>query len=229
MPRIDTPIVLVTRPAADAKRFVEGLRVIAGPFEAIISPAFEIEAIEVDIPSFDVAVFTSRMGVAHAPSGNGREAFCVGEATATAARRVGYIPISADGSADDLVALILNKKPTGSLLHIRGEISRGDVMSRLKGSGVNCLEAIVYRKVSKGPTVALKDALNERKKIIITLFSAETVSIMREWTLSFKDPQIVAISDEVARSVTFLKPSSIVVSDAPNMGGMVRAVARLIA
>lgn len=228
MPCIDTPIVLLTRPFRDSERFVDSLRAIATPFEAIISPAFEIEPIRVELPSFDTAIFTSRIGVVHAPFGNGCDAFCVGDATATVAKAAGYVPISANGSADDLVALILNQKPSGALLHIRGENSRGDVTNRLKQAGLNCKDAIAYRKTAAEPSQALVAELSKKRKTVLPLFSAETVSILGNWKVSFEGINIVAISGEVGRAATVLDPASIIISDAPNMREMAQAVARLI-
>jgi uroporphyrinogen-III synthase len=229
MPRFDNPIVIVTRPKADAQRFIDVLRMISGPFSVIISPAFENETLSAEIPDFDTAIFTSRAGVAQAPRGDGRSAFCVGDATATAAKGAGYAAMSADGSADGLVRLILRQRPDVALLHIRGETSRGDIAKRLNDAGLRCKDVVAYRKAAKAPSQSIRDALAVNKKVILPLFSAETVSILKTWPLEFDGCTVVAISDVVAGASASLLPLNIAVSDAPSVQAMAHATARLIA
>lgn len=229
MARFVNPIVLVTRPEADAQRFVDALRAVSGQFDVITSPAFENEALSVDMPDFDTAIFTSQAGVAQAPRGNGRPAFCVGDATANAATDAGYVSVSAGGSADDLVALILRQRPDDALLHIRGAIARGDITKSLNEAGLRCQDVVVYRKATRGPSQTARDALESSEMVIIPLFSAETVSILENWPLHFGGCVVVAISDAVAGASRVLSPLNILVSDANDMRAMAQATARLIA
>ena len=229
MLRLKKPTILITRPAADAERFLAMLEVEAGSFEAIIYPAFGFEEIPTKKPHFDVAVFTSRTGVSYAPEGKGRTAFCVGDATAQSASDAGYVSLSANGSADELVELILRQAPTGSLLHIRGEKSLGNVTERLVVQGINCSELIAYRKVRNSPPASLADSVRTASQLIIPVFSAETVSILSEWALPLEGCVVVAISDIVAHSALGIKPSEVVVSESPDMCGMAAATRRLTA
>ena len=227
--RLENPTILITRPEDDAERFLTTLRAEAGSFEVIICPAFWFEEVPVKMPNFDVAIFTSRTGVSYAPQGNGRLAYCVGDATAQFARDAGYISLSATGSADELVALILEQAPTGSLLHIRGEKSLGNVTERLAERGINCSDAIAYRKVLNSPTQSIREAVRNAPQIVIPLFSAETVSIVAGWRLPLKSCVVVAISNVVANSAMVLKPTEAIVSESPDMRGMTAATARLTA
>ncbi|MFT7371047.1 MAG: uroporphyrinogen-III synthase [Octadecabacter sp.] len=223
------PIVLVTRPETDAQRFVDVLRAISGPFIAINSPAFENETLFAKIPEFNTAIFTSQAGVVHAPSGNGRPAFCVGDATANAATDAGYVSISAGGSADDLVALILRQRPDDALLHIRGEITHGDIAKRLNETGLYCQEVVAYRKVVRGPSQTAREATSEKQMIIVPLFSAQTVSILKKWSLCLDGCTVVAISGLVAGASVNLSPLNIIIADTPDFRSMSQATARLIA
>ncbi|MGJ8610052.1 MAG: uroporphyrinogen-III synthase [Octadecabacter sp.] len=227
--RIKKPVVLVTRPEVDARLFVERLTDVAGQVETIISPAFTYERRAVDVPAFDVAIFTSKSAVTFAPLGNGRRAYCVGNATAGAAQNAGYDAISADGSADDLISLILRQKPRGVLSHLRGEISRGDVSARLQAAGLVCVDAVLYRKVWLQPAQGIADLDFIDRSVIVPLFSAETVSILAQWPQSFAGCIVVAISDLVAQAARVLEPAQIVVSDRPNMDAMALATVRMIA
>lgn len=229
MPRLDNPVVLVTRPHDSAAQFVAALAQVAGPFRSVISPAFETVSVGAEIPAFDAAVFTSRAGVAFAPLGNNRPAFCVGQATAAAARDAGYSAISADGNADDLVDLILARAPKESLLHIRGEVSQGNVRERLRAGGLTCADVIAYRKSALAPTGAAVAALADAQQIIVPVFSAETGSILATWDIDFSRCHLVAISPAVAKSARGLGVQNISVVTEPNMAEMVAATSRLIA
>jgi uroporphyrinogen-III synthase len=137
--------------------------------------------------------------------------------------------MSADGSADDLVTLILRQRRDVALLHIRGEISRGGIAKRLNDAGLKCHEVVAYRKAAKGPSQPIRDALSVSQNIIFPLFSAETVSILETWPLNFEGCTVVAISDVVAGASATLLPLNVVVSPAPNVHAMAQATARLIA
>ncbi len=229
MPTFENPTILITRPAADAERFLQMLRVDSGPFEPIMCPAFSFEKIPAKQSDFDAAVFTSKAGVSFAPEGQGRVAYCVGDATAQLANDAGYAPLSANGSVEDLVEMILRKPPTVSLQYIRGENSTGDVTKRLISQGVRCTEVIAYRKVQQVPSESIKKDVSNASKLILTLFSAETVSIIANWALPLDGCTVVAISDAVAKSALTLMPKEVVVSERPDMRGMAAATARLTA
>jgi uroporphyrinogen-III synthase len=229
VPCFENPTILITRPAADADRFLAMLRAEAGSFEASICPAFGFEEIPLNAPRFDAAVFTSRAGVSFAPAGEGRTAYCVGDSTAQMAQDAGYTCASANGSAEELVALILEQSPAGSLHHIRGEISRGNITERLVAQGINCTAVIAYRKVPHAPRANITEALRGASNLIIPLFSAETVSIIASWGVTLEGHVVVAISAEVAEAAQALTPVETLVSEQPNMRGMAAATARLIA
>ncbi|MDB4213564.1 uroporphyrinogen-III synthase [Octadecabacter sp.] len=229
LPQSETPTVLITRPAAAAERFRAALEKSAGPFRSLILPAFEIVSFGVSIPDFDMAIFTSRAGVAFAPKGRDRVAFCVGDATSEAAMRSGYRAHSAQGSASDLCQVILAQAPLGKLLHIRGEVSLGDVMATLSAGGLHCSEVVAYRKDPARPDREILNTIAEVKNLIIPLFSAETVSIIGSWDIDFGSAMTVSISSAVGHAAVVLNPAEIVVADAPNLPSMVASTARLIA
>jgi len=229
LPRLNNPTVLLTRPKASSAEFVAALTKIAGPFEPLISPAFETVPTHDQVPPFDVAIFTSRAGVLHGPTGQGRLAYCVGEATAQAARAAGYDIRSANGDAADLTAMILKERPHGSVLHVRGEVSYGNIHDTLITHGIECLTAIVYRKAPCPPSSEISKFSTPAQSGIFCLFSAETVSIISDWPIDFSNTHAVAISQNVAKAAHDLNPLSITVATAPNLGEMAAATSRLIA
>jgi uroporphyrinogen-III synthase len=229
VPPFHNPTVLIARPKEPAEQFSHALSDVAGPFQALISPAFELVAVQPVKTDFDVAIFTSRAGVLFAPKGNGRVAYCVGDATAQTATNAGYIAISAAGSASDLTALILAQAPQDRLVHVRGETSVGNVNATLQGGGLNSAEIVAYRKNSIAPDRAMLDKIKEAKVLVIPLFSAETVSILMDWPVGFEAAHVIAMSDAVATQARDLDPASVTLSDNPDLPSMVAATARLIA
>ncbi len=229
MAPFENPIVLVTRPADSAARFVAALRDVAGAFEPLVLPAFEVEALAYEAVPFEDAVFTSRAGAMFAPDGAGRVAWCVGEATADAARAKGYVPKVGCGGADALVTLILEGKPRGRLVHFRGEKIRVFVTDRLNAENLNCLEIVNYHKRLNRPTAQQLAVLQEGRPCVAPVFSGETVSIIGDWDIPFDQVTMVAISPEVAEVAKGLQPFAVTCAQEPDLGAMVRATSRLIA
>ncbi|MCF2905998.1 uroporphyrinogen-III synthase [Octadecabacter sp. CECT 8868] len=229
VPCFDNPIVLATRPQLSSEQFLAALKECAGPFQRLISPAFEYCGTGAVVPAFEIGIFTSRAGVSFAPKGDGRIAYCVGNSTAEAAEDAGYRPISANGTASELTELILEHEPKKHMLHLRGETSVGNVKEKLEISGLSCQEAVLYRKKLCSPKTEAIEALTSRDAILLPLFSAETVSIIADWGVDLGVAHVTAISPVVAGAAEALSPASIIISKAPNQLEMVAATSRLIA
>ena len=229
MAGVDTPTVLVTRPRRSSDAFLAALAEVARGFEGCISPAFENVAVASNLSEFDAAVFTSGAALAFAPDGEGRTAYCVGSATAHAARAAGYRAIASGGNAADLIHLILGRKPAGKLLHMRGAVSIGDVAAQVCRFGVVCDERVVYRKNPCAPTPAAVRVLASTHPVILPVFSAETALIMASWPAAFLRCTVVAISPAVASAAQGLNAADHLVADVPTLDAMVDACARLIA
>ena len=225
----ENPIVLLTRPTQSSELFLSALKYAAGAFRPYISPAFEYEAVAYPEVSFDAAIFTSKAGVQFAPNGNGRVAWCVGEATAQMAQANGYLTKTGAGNAVDLSKMILRSDSCGGMIHFRGENVRVDVKAILKDAGLTCADAVIYRKAVAGVPEGLREALNSAGDFILPVFSAETVSIIGDWRLNLSRAWIVAISEEVALDAQNLHPKGISTAANPNLDEMVRIMTRLIA
>jgi len=224
----DNPTVLVSRPAEGAAAFVRSLKACKDVFEPILAPAFGYQYITYDFPDFDNAIFTSKIGVETAPEGQGRVAWCVGDATTNAARKKGYDGRNASGDAEALIKVILEARPMARLLHIRGETSRGNITRRLVSHGLRCVDAVTYLKAPLDPPDCLHRQLMTRRSVIVPLFSAETVSILSDWGLSFRTAHVVAISRHVETSARILTPRTVTISNNPDLASMTHAVAALI-
>jgi uroporphyrinogen-III synthase len=143
--------VLVTRPAPDGEIFAR--RIEARGHRAVVEPLLDIHFIEdagFSLDGIDALAFTSANGVRalmHAcPDAPARvvPAFCVGKATATAARDAGFASIvAAGGDVAGLAATIIKAAP-GTVLHVAGRERAGDLAGLLAEGGVRARRSVLY-------------------------------------------------------------------------------------
>ena len=145
MPHQRAPVLLLTRPEAEARRFEARVRALApGPWRAVISPLMEIVPVgAAGAVTGAVPVFTSAQAVPFAGEGGGRPAWCVGPRTAAAARRAGWSPREGGGEVEALLEAILSAPPE-PVIHLRGVHSRGALAARLRAAGRPAEERVVY-------------------------------------------------------------------------------------
>lgn len=124
--------------------------------DPIVCPVLDVNfraAIDVDLSDVQALAFTSTNGVrAWGPRRAERDipVYAVGDSTADAARNIGFKKVySANGDVTRLSALICKKlKPKhGSLLHVRGIHTAGDLSGDLRDKGFTVREAIGYGTV----------------------------------------------------------------------------------
>ena len=193
----------------------------------IISPLMKIEMLPMTGPldPYCGLIFTSENGVlAFAQASDQRHlpAYCVGNRTADAARAVGLTAYSANGSADDLVAMIRNVPAKGRYLHVRGEHTRGDIAGRL---GLAVDEVVAYRQTSVSLSDEARVALAGDQPVILPLFSPRTAQLFCQDADQIKAPlRIVVISDAVGKVVSNLDSAEITVATTPDAAAMLRAI-----
>jgi uroporphyrinogen-III synthase len=143
-----------------------------------VSPVLDINfraRIDVDLTGTQAIVFTSANGVrAWGPRRPERDlpVFAVGDATADAARDIGFKKVfTAKGDVEALARLIIRKlKPAdGDLLHVRGIHVAGDLNGALKPHGFRVHDAIGYGAVAV-------DTLGE--EAIAAIVSGAPVSVL---------------------------------------------------
>jgi len=208
------PILLVTRPEPEGRRFLQAVQDAgAGPFRAFIAPVLEIRALTVAVQSADLAgiILTSAHG-AHAANRlglpRGLTAWCVGDRTADVAREAGFAPISAQGDADDLVALIMSQGPEAPMLHLRGAHVRGDVAARLNAAGLTCREAVVYDQAEMPLTAEALAALQGDVPVVLPLFSPRSATILKDAGPFMAPLHVLAISPAAAEAANGLGPET---------------------
>jgi uroporphyrinogen-III synthase len=219
------PILLVTRPAGSAARFLAAL---GRDIPAVISPLLDIVPLATPPITAPVAalILTSEHAATVAAGMGfpaGLTAYVVGPQTARAARAAGFGPISADGDAETLVSLILHHRPTGPLLHLHGEHTRGDIARRLHDAGLTCLEQTVYRQVELPLSDAAKAALAGPLPVLAPLFSPRTAAILADQGPFLAPLHVIAISPAILDPIAPLSPATVTVAERPDSAAMVAA------
>ena len=224
-----TATILLTRPTAGSARFLKELEAaLGGTVPAVISPLIEIEPIQSKWDGAPVAglVLTSENG-AEAAGGiglpPGLRTYAVGDRTADAARSAGFVPITAGGDVESLIALILSTGDKGPLLHLRGEHSRGDIAARLTDAGVICAQKIVYRQTEIRLSPAASALLAGSDPVILPLFSPRTCTILVNQGVFSAPLHVVALSEAVAAVSKRLSPKTVVCAERPDSSAMLAA------
>jgi len=149
--------LLVTRPEPDASREAEALAVRG--HDAVLAPLLKIEFapdVPLDLASAQALIVTSRNALRALATRRELEdarklpVFAVGEATARAARELGFaILVRAPGTAAGLPELIGGKldPKRGSLLQLAGENLAFDLKTALEAKGFTLHQPVLYRAV----------------------------------------------------------------------------------
>ncbi len=224
-----TPLILLTRPLADAEGFATMLADMGITAEVEFSPIVEIVPTGVRVDPIDVTgvIFSSRNAVA-AVDGHDLPAWCVGEATAAAARAKGWRAVAADGDAESLYARVLADAPQGPLLHIRGEVARGDLAGRLTKVGIQTREVVVYRQEAHPLLESVKQVLLRENPVIVPLFSPRAARQFASQGPYHAPLHVVVMSEAVQDALGDLPVETVVLAEKKEAKAMANAVARLL-
>jgi len=217
------PVLLITRPAPDGARFArhfDGVRVV-------LSPLQRIDPVEA-VCDAQAVVFTSTNGVAqaHRLGLSAVRAWCVGDRTAADARAAGFDAISARGTVEDLLELILAARPTIPIAHIRGRDARGDLAPRLRAAGIDCADCIAYAQTPLSLTAHAITAIEGADPVIIPLFSPRAATLLLGQVTLGPKVRLVAISQAVAKAAL---PHDAIVAAKPDGQAMLDATQSAIA
>jgi len=177
--------VLITRPIDDAAPLVAALK--ARDVEAMVEPMMTIRSTEEPLPELDDAqgvLFTSANGVRGFMTRTDRrdvKVYAVGEATAEAARRAGFVEIEvAGGDANALAKLVIEKcKPdAGKLIHVAGTHVAGNLSEQLTKAGFTMERAVLYDALSAHKfSTGTVESLRRLELEAVMLFSPRTAEI----------------------------------------------------
>ena len=229
-----TPLILLTRPQAQGMRYAALCRAEFGArAEVMLAPMQQIVwlAPPPAIPDDAALVFTSEngvLGVLRAGMGAGRRAFCVGERTAEAARQAGMVAISANGTVDDLAALILKAPPAGALMHLHGAHQRGDLAGRLVAAGLRATGHVIYDQRALALAQGARDALAGPRRVIAPLFSPRSARLLAEAAPAPRNTALICISKATVLALPGPMRDLATLSEAPTGAAMLIAMARQI-
>lgn len=209
------PVLLLTRPQADAERFAAMLP----EWQTVIAPVLRIVPVYHDGAALRGApglVFTSAHAVTCAGPGRGRLALCVGGHTARAAREAGFAVREGNGFAEGLLPLIAAADVP--LIHPHGR----HLARRLPVRGV-----VVYDQQAVPLAAEARALLAGDGPIVLPLFSPRSARLAAEAAREARAPLWpVAISD-AALARWDAPMAGHAVAQAPEAQAMAAAIRRL--
>lgn len=237
------PGLLVTRPAPADEELSAWAR--AAGFVPIPAPVMRLEPLPAAPPIEaawdgrpDAVVLTSANAARCAPEAPELRAapcWCVGEATAAAARAAGFADIRAgEGDAAALARRIAAGAPAGArLLHLRGRQGTADLAGALAAAGFAFTQSVVYemRLETALPEAAIR-ALNAGEVKVVPAFSpraARQLARLLDDRFDLRAVAAAAISAAAAaplRAMGFAALRVAVAPAGPAMREAIRAAAR---
>jgi uroporphyrinogen-III synthase len=231
------PAFLLTRPKAQSDRFAADLRQRFGPDIAVcISPLLTPKMLEPALPTTPIAalIFTSETGVAAyaahrtRPAGLPQTAFCVGNRTAQAAKSARLEPISANGDASTLIALIQRHAPNAPLLHICGTHTRGEVAQTLSAAGLPTTACTLYEQAEQPLSAQAIALLQGESPLLVPLFSPRSAALFCTQAVAahYSAPlTCVALSPAVGDALSGLHLAKLCYADRPTADALLQAIA----
>ncbi|SFS19570.1 uroporphyrinogen-III synthase [Yoonia litorea] len=227
-----TPTLLLTRPEGQNAPFAKTVEArIQGALKVIGSPLLEICFFEVAKPKADAVILTSLHGVRAAKRlglNDGRTAWCVGQKTSEAAGESGFAAITGPGDAHGLASSIISARPEGTLAHIRGTYTRGQIAEKLKDAGLNCHDVVAYEQKALALSPEARECLDQSAPVVVPLFSPRTADIFMKQG-PFKAPlSLVAMSKAVQDATAERPVAEMRLAKKPDAASMTDAVVQAL-
>jgi uroporphyrinogen-III synthase len=229
--------VLITRPVEDSGPLAALLA--ARGVVAVGEPLLAIRPIPGAAPDLDgvqALLFTSANGARAFAAASARRdlsVFAVGDATAEAARRLGFGRVeSAGGAVEALAALAAARLDPGGgdLLHAAGSVVAGDLAALLGPRGFRVRRAVLYAaEPAAAISPATAAALRERRIDAAFFFSPRTaarfVTLVRAVRLDETCGAVTAfsLSPAVARELAPIVWARVIVAATPDQAALLAA------
>ena len=220
--------LIMTRPLPASEAFLRTLPPdLLDRLNPVFSPLIEIVPLHPTDPmaDADAAVFSSANGVAAAPAGHGRTAYCVGPATTAAAQAHGWDARQCGATANDLVETLTRTAPTQRLVHLSGRHTRGDVAARLTAAGLKVQHIALYDQRQCALSDQAKDSILRENRVIVPLFSPRTATQFATEVPRRASVHVIALSAAVADALGARPWGGVTIADSPDARAMGAALA----
>lgn len=226
------PTLLLTRPAAPARRFLAELRAALGSdLPAVISPLMETRFVDLPLPDHDNVVFTSETAVKAVMRLGPKPtalAWCVGPRTEAAAREAGYRTYRGGGTAKDLAKEIAVRMPAGRVFCPLAGDQAFDILAALDSAGIEAVSEVVYVQEPCPPSDEAIALLAGESPVILPLFSLRSLHLAAAAFRGHQAPLwIAALSSQIADAAGDLGAVRISTAVAPEAGALICAISEI--
>ena len=230
-PDQENVILLLTRPLDGNERFCLKIKHLLHNCEILDNPIQKIEF----LPSLSrvnknsVLIFTSANGLRAAKKHNliNNKCFVVGENTKKIAFSFGYDVLGFSKDQENLLKLIKSKKPTESMVHIRGKYTVGNLCEALKTNQFSCLDIIGYNQEPLKIKKQNLQKIHSGRPVILPIFSSRSAELLQS-NLDLTGFNVIAISEAVAKIVTGVELGELVISKKPDLNSMQEATLAIL-
>ena len=230
-PDQENVILLLTRPLGGNERFCLKIKHLLYSCEILDNPIQKIDF----LPSLSkvnknsVLIFTSANGLRAAKKHNliNKKCFVVGENTKKIAISFGYDVLGFSKDQENLLKLIKSKKPTESMVHIRGKHTVGNLCDALKRNQFSCLDIIGYNQEPLKIKKQNLQKIHSGRPVILPIFSSRSAELLQS-NLDLTGFNVIAISEAVAKIVTGVELGELVISKKPDLSSMQEATLAIL-
>lgn len=225
------PILLITRPLKQGLRLAEEAARDCPPHRALVAPLSEVVPLPFDPAVFDGAqalILTSANAVPFLPALPRLPAWCVGPATAAAARAKGFVPIDGGGDAASLIARLAEARPEGPIVHAHGRDMARDIVAALPDLPLRGVALYEAQRRPLPPEIL--GAMADSGVIVAPLFSPRAARLLsaelagRDGVVPMDRVVPVAISPACAEALPGPLRARALVASAPNGAAMMQAM-----
>lgn len=230
------PILFLTRPEMQSRRFAEEFRARFGAdWPVVIAPLTEIVRLDPALPADPPAhvVFTSENAVAaFAALSPDRTAlaWCVGPRTEAAARAAGFATRLGPGDGAGLARSIASDPSVRQVLYPRPVHAAGDIPGALESAGIETVPVVVYDQREQPFSGAASAVLAGPVPVLLPLFSPRSARLAEKAARGATAPLLIAaISPAAAAEARELSARRMVIAARPDGDAMLDALGALIA
>ena len=230
-PDQENVILLLTRPLGGNERFCLKIKHLLYSCEILDNPIQKIDF----LPSLSkvnknsVLIFTSANGLRAAKKHNliNKKCFVVGANTKKIAVSFGYDVLGFSKDQENLLKLIKSKKPTESMVHIRGKHTVGNLCDALKRNQFSCLDIIGYNQEPLKIKKQNLQKIHSGRPVILPIFSSRSAELLQS-NLDLTGFNVIAISEAVAKTLTGTELGELVISKKPDLNSMQEATLAIL-